>query len=514
MPTPPITPRGPLAAPLLGLAAVALLPACGEEFLDRAPLNAYTLSNFYENEFQVTQAVNALYPSIRGDYTGELWQLGELRSDNTTFQLNAADRGALRTEEIDYFLSNAAMAPANNLWNGAYAAISRANLVLATIDEADFGGDDELRGRREAEARFARAFMYWQLTRNFGDVVLLLEPEFDEAALLALDRVPVARVYDEAILPDLALAIDGLPAAWPTTETGRATRGAAQMLLAKAHFARGDFAAALPALEAIVGEGQYALFPDYRGLFAPENENNEEIIFAGEFAVAAGQGASWMINWVPLGTGNELTGGDSAPAVGPRAGFNLPTRSLVDAYPPGDRRFAASIGIYATPAGDTVYYNRKFLFPPLPADTDFPIFRYAEVLLMLAEARLETSGQVPDDGIEAVNLVRARAGLPFVFPGNPDPDLDVSTAEQFRGVLRRERRLELALEHKRWYDLLRYDATGAIDLEAFMRAHGDEQRAEQPFLDGLPEAYRDIPRLYPIPDQQVAQYGYTQNPGY
>lgn len=498
----------------LGIGAALTLAACGEEFLDRTPLNSYTFSNFWENEFQITQAVNALYPSIRGDYTGELWQLGEFRSDNTTYQINTADRGAIRTEEIDYFLSNSAMAPANGLWNGAYATISRANLILESIGEADFGGDEELRAQREAETRFVRAFMYWQLTRNFGDAILILEPEFEEAELLEFDRVPVAQIYDEAILPDLAVAIDNLPVAWPATETGRATRGAAQMLLAKAHFSRADFAAALPVLEAIVDEGEYALFPDYRGLFAPENENNEEIIFAGEFSVSAGQGANWMINWVPLNTGNELTGGGNAPAVGPRAGFNLPTRSLVEAYPAGDRRFGATIGLLTTSGGDSIYYNRKFLFTPLPSDVDFPIFRYGEVLLMLAEAQLEVTGDVPDEGIEAINLIRARAGLSFVFPGNPDSTLDVSTPAQFREVLQQERRLELALEHKRWYDLLRYDATGSLDLEAFMRAHGEEQREYQDFLDNFPEAYQDIPRLYPIPNQQVIQFGYEQNPGY
>ena len=491
----------------LGIAVVLALTACGEDFIDRSPLNNYTISNFYETPGQITEAVNALYGGIRGDYTGELWQLGEFRSDNTTFQLNTRDRGALATEEIDYFLSNSAMGPAGALWNGSYSNIARANLLLDRIGEVDFAGEEDLRNQREAEARFVRAFLYWQLTRNFGDVVLILEPEFDEATLLTFQREPVDRIYDEAILPDLAFAIDNLPAAYPDAERGRATKGAAQMLLAKAHFTRRDYASAKPLLDSIVASGVYRLFPDYRGLFDPINEGNAELIFTGEYSVAAGQGAGWMINWLPLGTANQLTGGGTAPAVGPRAGFNLPTCDLVEAYEDGDRRFDASIGIFVD-GGDTIYYNRKFLFPPLPSDTDFPIFRYGEVLLMQAEAALIVDGDAGlNQAITNVNRLRARAGLGLVFPGNPNPDLDVRDAAGGIELVRRERRVELALEHKRWYDLVRYG-----NVEEVMRAHGEQQRQKQGFVDS--SAYRNIPTLYPIPNGQVVQYGYRQNPGY
>ena len=490
-------------------AATLALAACGDDFIDRSPLNSYTISNYYQNPGQVTEAVNALYGGIRGDYTGELWQLGEFRSDNTTFQINTQDRGALSLEEVDYFLSNSAMGAANNLWNGAYATIARVNLLLDRIGEVDFTGQEDLRNQREAEARFVRAFMYWQLVRNFGDVILILEPTFDEAELLAFQREPVDRIYDEAILPDVQFAIDNLPATYPDSERGRATRGAAQMLLAKAHFTRRDYASAKPVLDAIVASGLYRLFPDYRGLFDPINEGNAELIFTGEFSLSAGQGASWMINWVPLNTGNDFTGGGTAPAVGPRAGFNVPTCDLVEAYEDGDRRFEASVGVFVD-GGDTIYYNRKFLFPPLPSDTDFPIFRYGEVLLMQAEAALLTDGDAGlNTAIANINRLRGRAGLPRVFPGNPDPDLDIRDAESGVELVRRERRIELALEHKRWYDLVRYGT-----FEEVMRAHGEQQRAKQPFLQDLPGAYENIPALYPIPNGQVIQYGYRQNPGY
>ncbi len=497
------------AAAPLAVAVALMVVSCSEDFIERTPLDSYTVSNFYENADQITQAVNALYPVIRGDYTGELWQLGEFRSDNTTYQLNAQDRGAIRTEEIDYFLSNSAMAPANSLWNSSYQAISRANLLLDRVDEADFAGQEDLRTLRTAEARFVRAFMYWQLVRNFGDAVLILEPIFEEAALLQFDRVPVDQIYSQAILPDLEFAIANLPATYPRTETGRATRGAAQMLLAQAYFTRKDYASAKPILDSLAANQQYGLFPDYRGLFAPENDNNREIIFAAQFSVAAGQGSSWMLNWVPLGTGNTLSGGGTAPAVGPRAGFNIPTRDLVRAYERGDARFGASVGIFVN-RGDTVYYNRKFLFPPLPSDVDFPIFRYAEVLLMQAEAALIVDGDAGlNTALTNINLIRDRAKLPLAFPGNPDEDLDIRDATSGLEFVRRERRIELALENKRWYDLVRYGT-----YEEVMQAHGVEQKRLQPQLRDLPEAYTRIPALFPIPNLQVVQYGYTQNPGY
>ncbi len=129
---------------------------------------------------------------------------------------------------------------------------------------------------------------------------------------------------------------------------------------------------------------------------------------------------------------------------------------------------------------------------------------------MYAEALTETSnGVLVDDAFLAVNQVRARAGIDLIFPGNPDPTLDIRTAEDFQVFLRAERRRELAIESSRWYDLVRYGNVVEV-----MQAHGAQLATYQPYLRDFPTAFQVIPALFLLPINQVQQYGYRQNPGY
>lgn len=505
---------------IAGVAASGLLLSCNhDDFLSREPLGGYTASNFYETEIQITEAINPGYREVRDQFAQDIWVLGELRSDNTTFTFNPSDQGLAGRWQTDLFVSGAAVDRASEVWNGSYTAISRMNLVLANIAEAEFS-EEEIRGQREGEARFLRAFFYWQLTRNFGDVPILLEPEFDIADLEALDREPVATVYEQAIEPDLRAAIDLLPAENDDADIGRATRGAAQMLLAKAYFSFGNhddaveprYADAIPLLNDLIASGTYRLLPDYRSVFAPDNGNNDEIIFAAQFDVGAGQGAGFVNAFLPQGSGTDITESDDNNVGAAGGGNNRPTEDIIRAYFPDDPRFGASVGVFVR-SGDTLYYPRKFVFPPLPAagtDIDWPVFRYADALLMRAEAIAETSaGDVPDEALIDLNSVRVRVGLRPAFRGSADSTLDIDSREKFFDLLRRERRVELAFESHRWYDLVRY----GIYVER-MREHGEEQRAMGGYIDDFPNAFQDIPALYPLPPVQVATYGYRQNPGY
>ncbi len=128
---------------------------------------------------------------------------------------------------------------------------------------------------------------------------------------------------------------------------------------------------------------------------------------------------------------------------------------------------------------------------------------------MKAEALVETQGGLPDAAFEIVNQLRVRAGLPLYFPGNPVPELDLSTTEQLTDAIRRERRVELAFEDHRWWDLIRYG-----NLIEIMTAHGEEQRMIQPYLNDFSDAYMNIRILFAIPFGQVEQYGYRQNEGW
>lgn len=487
------------------------LTSCSHDFLDREPPGSYTSANFWETPQQIEDAITPAYRDIRGLYSSALWQLGEYRSDNTTFTENLDDRGNASFWNDDIFVSGPNVNGADGVWNTCYSGIKDMNLVLANLDDVPYTGQEEERELRRAEAHFFRGFFYHLLTLHFGDVPLTLEPVLTEEEALQLDRVPLDEVYAQAILPDLELAIAGLPDEWPDSELGRATSYAARMLLAKAHFARRDYAAALPLLDEIVASGRYRLLSDFRSVFAPDMGYNDEIIFAGIYDVGAGQGGLFYLNWLPLNSGTEVTEGSITSDS--RWGVNRPTRGLYEAYSDDDPRREATIGVYA-PAGDTVLYARKYLFPPINSgtDVDVVIFRYADVLLMRAEAILETSGGgvAPNQAFLDVNAVRDRAGLVLAFPGNvQDTTLDVRTSPELLELVRRERRLELALENTRWYDLVRYGTVQEV-----MMAHGGELAEYQPYLQDFPSAFQTIPELFPIPLTQVQQYGYAQNPGY
>jgi hypothetical protein len=371
--------------------------------------------------------------------------------------------------------------------------------------------DEQLKQYREAEAYFFRGLYHYLLTLHFGDIIPRTEPiEGDGSSLIGLQRQPIEQVYNNVIVPDLEFAIENLPDEWDEEQTGRVTKGAARMALAKAYFARRDFAAALPHLNAIVSSGQYQLLDDFKSVFTIDN--NSEIIFAGQQDAGVGQGANWMFDWIPR-SGTEISQGRERAATG----FNIPTQSLIDAFEEGDERFEVTIGFYDSDPEDAtnevIPYSRKFLTIPFPQeggiDVDVPIFRYADALLMQAEALIQVEGGLPNQAFENINRLRARAGLPFFYPGNPNPDLDIRTTGDLQAAVRQERRVELAYEAERTYDLRRYG-----NFEEVMRAHGQVQKERQDFLDDIPEAYTEFRELMAIPLQEVQLYGYRQNPGW
>lgn len=493
------------------LLAVLTYASCNEdELLDLEPPGRYTPDNFYQTEDQIRDATITFYPLARGLFTSELNDYGELRSDNTTFEYNNDDRGRVRTEEIDYFLLTASSPIHGNLYGPLYTGILRANFVLQRIDEVAFV-DEELREQRRGEALFFRGFFHYLLTLHFGAVVPQTSPVEDAGnSVIGLQRQPVETVYSEVVVPDLQGAIDRLPDAWPAEQVGRVTRGAALMAMAKAHFARRDFSAALPFLNELVSSNNYQLMDDFSSVFTVDN--NPEIIYSAQFDAGVGQGAVWMFDWLPRS-------GDAISLEKDRAttGFNIPTTSLVEAFEEGDERFEASIGFYDSDPNDAtnevIPYSRKFLTLPFPqeggTDVDYPIFRYADALLMQAEALVETEGGLPNRAFENINRLRARAGLPFFYPGNPDSTLNIQTTEDLSNAIKQERRVELAFEGSRTYDLRRYGT-----FVETMLAHGKVQKEMQPFLDDIPEAYTEIRPLLAIPQRQVELFGYEQNPSW
>ncbi|QLG44643.1 RagB/SusD family nutrient uptake outer membrane protein [Costertonia aggregata] len=483
---------------ILLVTTVFIFVGC-DDFLDEAPETFQTPQNFFETEAQINEAIAGIYNTNRGlmSVGGEHWRFGENRSDNSSFQFNPADRGGINNEEIDLFLMLSANPNLGDYWNANYSGISRANFALENIDGVSFN-NEALKEVRRGEILFLRSWFYFNLVQLFGDVPFVTSAGDTPDEILSdefLVRAPADQVYTN-ILADTQEAINLLPNTGDT-ESGRATLGAALMLKAKMHMALQEFQAAQALLEQMQSLG-YSLQADYASIFAPDNKNNSEMVFEIQYSFALGQGSDFITNFVPFNSNNDILG-DNGPA-GSRGGQNQPTQSLIDLYDADDARFLHNISFYDD--GTSVEpWMSKFNFGfeavgPNTQDVNFPMFRYADALLMLAECYEETGG---GDPIPLLVQVRSRS--------MPDPSLSVEETSDLEQTIADERRRELAFENHRWFDLLR---TGkAVEV---MTAHGAEQKAQKPTVPA--EAYTNIRTVLGIPFGQVEEFGFTQNEGW
>lgn len=473
---------------------VAFITSCDtNEFLDIKPQNSNTPLSFYTSEKQITEGVNTIYSTNRSVNNGQ-WRFGEFRSDNTSYQRNNADRGGASLEEIDEFTMQSDNGNIGSYWNGWYGGVLDCNLVLNNIDDVSFD-DPDLKNARKGEALFFRSYFYLNLARSFGDipfhklVASSVEDAFREEFT---SRVPVNQVYEQ-ILIDNQQAIDFLPASWPNSEKGRATKGAALMLQAKILMTVKRYAEAIPYLRDMESLG-YTILSDYEKVFNPNNKNHKESVFEIQFDYASGQASNFLGQFVPFTSGRDIL--IFGPANG-RAGRNQPTTDIINLYPAGDARFNVNIAFNRGEA-----FVNKYNYAPLnpgQQDVNFPMFRYADARLMLAECLAQSASF--QDGIDIINNeIRPRTGL--------TTPVTASTKEEALEKIATERRLELAFENHRWFDLLRTDK--AVEV---MTAHGAQEISIKPHLTSGLE-YNNIRTLLAIPFNQVDQYGYQQNPGW
>lgn len=431
--------------------------SCSESFTDLAPESQRNANIFYKTASDMEVAVNAIYNTLKADgcYNQSYWVLQELRSDNTFWD------GTGLAEEITVFDKFTDISTSNiteAAWSDSYQGVSRANIVLNRIDGVEM--DASQREQLRAEALFLRSFFYYHLTVAFGNIPLILTETASVAEGQDHRQVDANTVYNQ-LIPDLESAESSLPQSYTGIDVGRATKGAAATLLAKIYLIIGNKAKAEAALRRVMGYG-YSLVPNYADLWGPENEHNSESIFEVEFEGGFGD------------QGNQFTNqfnGDLAASVtsGQR---NIPERDLIDDYETGDLRFDASLdSVTVDNTGWPIKYGVTNAFSEDDAPNNWVVFRYADVLLMLAEA-LGESGEAYD----LINLVRARAGL--------DP-IDGSTPGSFSEKLLHERRVELAFENHRWADLLRFGVA-----ESVMAAQGKPVNGK--LLFAIPQRELDL----------------------
>lgn len=467
------------------LLILLLIYSCSEDFITLAPESAANTESFYQTEEDIEQAVLAAYAALqsRGEYGRNFLYFMEARSDNSIVEDITKASG--EEGNLDLFREASTNSYLESTWNVCYTGIQRCNIVLNRIDGIDM--DAELREVRKAEVLFLRALTYFNLVRIWGGVPLVTNELSNVAEAYEHSRQSVEEVYAQIIL-DLQDAAEVLPQ--NPTDVGRVTQGAALTLLGKVYLTLQNWSSAQEALQQVQGLG-YQLLPNYNDVFDVANENNEESIFEVQYTAGGfGEGSLFLRLHTPLNN-TTLLGGIGAGGVGD----NLPTQDLLETYEDGDLRRAITVS--ALPDGRL--YNSKHTAIPFNTndeDNNFMVLRYADVVLMLAET-INELGYVSDGpAFDLLNQVRTRAGL-VNYSSTDLPD-----QQSFREAVYLERRLELAFENHRWFDLVRTGTAVAV-----MNAY-QEDRAIL--------VVEDFQTLFPIPQSQIDinPDNIFQNPGY
>ncbi|MBC7890623.1 MAG: RagB/SusD family nutrient uptake outer membrane protein [Sphingobacteriaceae bacterium] len=425
---------------------------CKESFLEQVPLSERSEINFYKTTADFNNAVIGVYatlknPGLYGNGSGAIFSMAEIISDNTDLGVTRQGVNA-SLFEIDDYLITISNATVGTAWTGYYLGIARANAILDRLPTAPV--PQASKDRFEGEAKFMRAMFYFNLVRFFGDVQLVTAEITSPYGANTLTRSPASQVY-ELIVSDLKAAEEKLPATIAAAEAGRASRWAAKSLLGKVQLTLKQYDAAAAKLKEVIDSKAHELLPVYANVFAPTTSfvANKEVLFAVQFVSGQiGQGSDMWSNWAPFNAGTVLLGTGG----GGGGGFNRPTADLAKSYEAGDvRKDASLLTTYKNAQGKDVAdaYVVKFRQQGAlnaDSDVDFPILRYADVLLMYAEA-LNEQGKAPE-AVPFLNQIRKRAGL---------ADKAALSQAEMRLALEQERRVELAFENHRWFDLLRTD---------------------------------------------------------
>jgi hypothetical protein len=449
--------------------------SCKKDFLTLTPQSQITDGNFYKTSNDITQAITASYAALQSGsmYGGHFITLMETRSDNIE-DINPGGNAG-RDYNIDQFLAKADNGAIRESWLALYNAISRCNNIIANISVVN---DATLKVQYEGEAKFLRALHYFNVVRLWGNAPLVVTPTSASEAKKHIRNTTV-EVYG-AIEADLKAAITALPTSFTAANTGRATQGAAKALLAKVLLTQKKYAEAINILKDLVPATTniygYRLLPNVADVFSVANKNNAEIIFAVRY------------NKAIVGQGHGLNQYFNQPSIDPL---------LTAAYSNVDTR-KDLLNTVTVNANNKPVKKYQDTFDPSnnTLGNDYIILRYADVLLMYAEALNEVGYSSTGEAFTYLNAVRTRAiAANFTSTNLPDQ-------LSFRTAVLQERRLELPLELHRWFDLVRTNT--AITA---LQNSGLTKITIQPFQ-----------YIYPIPQDEINvmnnPVGFPQNPNY
>ena len=420
-----------------------VLSACD---LDLQPISEIGEGNFYQTDADFNTAVVACYNGMQAPIINE-WAMTELRSDNTRLHNSQTTSNIyIPLRELDLMTFSSEQPNIFEYWADTYQNISRVNTVLDKLDDIQSAS---LRNQLQGEASFIRAYHYFNLVRLYGEVFLVdRRISAQEARNMRPSTLNELYSFIEA---DLLSASSLLPASYSGANIGRATSWAAKGLLAKLYRTQKRYSEAEAVLAEIVsGSGAQLLtgVNGYQQVFSIDNEMNKEIIFAVRFkAGGLGLGSPLANYFAPQNSGSFVINGDGNH-------FNRPTDELLSLYSPEDLRQNTAFRRGYTGSGGR-FVEDPFIYKffsnvsiSQDAENDFPVLRYADILLLYAEA-LNENGKTAE-ALTYLNQVRSRASLsPYTLD-------EVATKAIFTEKLLLERRLELAFENQRWFDLVHY----------------------------------------------------------
>lgn len=482
------------------LPVAAVFTGCKKSFLDVPPQGQQPTEQFWQSQADATKAVNAMYANLRS-WPEVAFAAIAVESQGSDDAEKGSDPGdATFMNNFDNFTATSTEGQLSDFWNGQYQEINLCNQVLDNIPNINM--DATLKARYLLEAKFLRAYSYFRLVRAFGDVPLRLHVPKD-ASEYNIPRTAKTQVW-AAIEQDLTDAA-ALPASYTGADVGRITKGAALALHAKVAMYQTNTNTAKWAdvknyTDQVITSGTYSLFPNFEKLFRVENENSSESVFEIQSSLIPGNADASNSQYSQVQGVRSVTGGGW--------GFNVPTTDLVNEFEAGDPRLNATIIFRGTNTieGDAIpittpnpMYNYKSYVPfsmyvsgyNEGCQQNIRVIRYADVLLMNAEANNELGNTTP--ALASLNAVRARAraGNNLILP-------NVTTTDKvaLRTAIWHERRVELAMEFDRYFDVIRQGRAATVFGPKGWKANKNE--------------------VWPVPQSEIDLSAgvLTQNPGY
>jgi starch-binding outer membrane protein, SusD/RagB family len=438
------------------ITALMLFSVSCQDYLDQDVRSVENFDNYFQSEKDLITFSNGMFAGLitwtwegGGLFFNNFWVLQDLASDNCY-----ENSSLINMLDLSQFTFDDNNAPINFIWVGCYYIINSCNVLLAESEKINKYSSIDVKNHLQGEAYFIRGMLYFELAKLFGDVPLKLTPTSTINDAL-IPRDPVARVY-ESVISDLENA-ETLLAVNPFNDRvqGMPTDLTASALLAKVYLTRGalnsdknDFSTCKTYLEKVIGH--YTLQPEFADIFKLKNANAGEILWAINFSGTLGEG--WTTNQFIVRL-MPTTISDNGTRNG--QGWERPTNQLFNSYAANDTRKAAT---FMTEFEGEVFngpYIKKYWDQEAEggrqngeSDADFIYLRYADVLLMYAEALNEINNGPTNEAYTAINDVRNRARL-------DDLTTEGQNYQSFKDAVLQERQWEFVMEGQRWYDLVR-----------------------------------------------------------